>query len=180
MKTETCPWEEKLRKALAGGGPDQALRDHARQCPVCRDVLIVSSWMLKFRDLTLDSIQAYRPLPSAQELWERSPARSLDLGAAKKALKPLYVYRKIAWIFSAAGTAVLLFLEFGKIKSLLASLPGLGQLTSFLKKTAESGGGPLALAVVPAALGLAAIIILILVTGIKRGDMRLKYSVPNK
>ncbi len=180
MKTETCPWEEKLRIALAGGGPDPALLDHARQCPVCRDVLVVSSWMLKFRDLTLDSLEAHRPLPSPHELWERSRPRPVDLGAANKALRPITVFRKIAWIFSAAGTGVLLLLEFGKIKSLLASLPGLGQLTSFLKKTAESGGGPLALAVVPAALGLAAIIILILVTGMKRGDMRLKYSVPNK
>jgi len=180
MKIETCPWEEKLRKVLAGGGSDQALRDHARQCPVCRDVLVVSSWMLKFRDLTLDSIPAHRPLPSAQELWERSPARPVDLGAANKALKPLYVYRKIAWLVSGAGSAALLLLEFRKIKGLLASLPGFEQLAVFLKKMAESGSGPLAQVIAPAALGLAAIILLILVTGMKRGDTRLKYSVPNK
>jgi len=180
MKTETCPWEEQLRKALAGGGPDPALRDHARQCPVCRDVLVVSSWMLKFRDLTLDSMRAHRPLPSPQELWERSPARPIDLGTANKALKPIYVYRKIAWLVSAVGSALLLLFEFEKIKGLLASLPCLESLAAFLKKTTETGGGPLAQAIAPAALGLAAIILLILVTGIKRGDTRPKYPVHSK
>lgn len=136
--------------------------------------------MLKFRDLTLDSLEDHRPLPSPHELWERSRPRPLDLGAANKALKPLYVYRKIAWLVSGAGSAVLLLLEFRKIKGLLASLPGFEQLAVFLKKTAESGSGPLAQVIAPAALGLAAIILLILVTGMKRGDTRLKYSVPNK
>lgn len=180
MKTETCPWEEKLRKALAGGGPDQALLDHTRQCPVCRDALVVSSWMLKFRDLTLDSLRAYRPLPSPQEIWERAPARPIDLGTANKALKPIYVYRKIAWIVSVAGGAILLLLEFGKIKSFLGSLPGFGQLAAFLNNTADGGGGPLAQAVAPAALGLAALIILVLVTGLKRKDTRPKYPVRTK
>jgi len=180
MKTATCPWEEKLRKALTGGGPDPALRDHARQCPVCRDVLLLSGWMLKFRDLTLDNMRAHRPLPSAQELWECSPARPIDLEVANKALKPIAVFRKIAWLVSVVASAVLLLLEFEKIKGLLASLPGLEQLAAFFKKTAESGGGPLALAIAPTALGLTAIIILILVTGMKGVDRRPKYSVPDK
>jgi hypothetical protein len=181
MKIATCPWEEQLRKALAGGGPDPALRDHARRCPVCRDVLVVSSWMLKFRDLTLDTGPALRPVRDPQEIWERAPAgRTIDLGTANKALKPITVYRKIAWLVSAVGSAVLVLLEFEKIKGLLASLPGLEPLTAFLKKTAETGGGPLALAIAPAALGLATIILLILVTGMKRVDTRPKYSVHSK
>jgi len=181
MKIATCPWEEQLRKAVAGGGPDPALRHHARQCPVCRDVLAVSGWMLKFRDLTLDTMRAPGPLPAPQELWDSAQAgRTIDLGLANKALKPIYVYRKIAWLVSAVGSAVLVLLEFEKIKSLLASLPGLDPLAAFLKKTAENGGGPLTQAIAPAALGLAAIILLIIVTGMKRGDTCPKHFVPSK
>jgi len=181
MTTKTCPWEEQLRKALAGGKPDPTLRDHARQCPVCRDVLLVSGWMLKFRDRTLEAGQARRSVSDPLELWERAPAgRLIDLKTAIKALKPLYVYRKIAWTISALGSALMLFLEFDKIKGLLASLPGLDTLAAFLKKPTETGGGPLAAAIAPAALGLAAIILLVLVTGMKRSDKRPKYSVPSK
>jgi len=181
MKTATCPREETLREAVAGGSLDPALRHHARQCPVCRDVLAVSGWMLKFRDLTLDNLRAHGPLPAPQELWDRAQAgRTIDLGTVNKALKPIYIYRKIAWLVSAVGSAVLLLLEFEKIKGLLASLPGLDALAAFLKKTTETGGGPLAQAIAPAALGLAAIILLILVTGIKRGDTRPKYPVHSK
>jgi hypothetical protein len=181
MKTTTCPGEEKLRKALARGGMDPALHNHVRQCPVCRDALLVSSWMRKFRDLTLDAGRAHRPVRDPQALWERALAgRTVDLGIANKALKPIYVYRRIAWLFSAVGTAVLVLLEFEKIKALLASLPGLDTLLAFLKKPAETGGGPLALAIAWAALGLATIIFLFLVTGMKRVQTRPKYSVHRK
>ncbi|OGD11988.1 MAG: hypothetical protein A2Y86_01825 [Candidatus Aminicenantes bacterium RBG_13_62_12] len=136
--------------------------------------------MLKFRDLTLDRMRAQQPHLSAQELWERSPARAVDLGTASRALKPIAVFQKIVWLVTAAGSLVLLLLEFDKIKSFLADLPGFGQLAAFLNEMAKSGSGTLAQAVAPAAFGLAALIILILVTGLKRGDTHPKYPARSK
>ena len=172
MKTATCPMEEKVRKALAVGGCDPALRDHAMRCPVCREVIAISSWMLKFRDLTLDAMKTDGPLSVPEKWWDLARAGGIvDPAAATKALKPIYVYRKIAWFVSVGGGAVLAFLEFEKIKSLLASIPGLDALASMLRKTGESGGASLVpQAGLPAALGLAALVVLVLVTGIKRAD----------
>jgi hypothetical protein len=172
MKTATCSWEDRVRQALAEGDGDPALRDHAARCPVCRDVLAVSDWMLRFRDLTLDKMRVDEPLPAPGELWNLARAgRAIDLVTVKKALKPIYLYRKIAWFVSAAGSAALVLLEFEKIRSLLASLPGLSALAVMLKKGGEAGAmSPVQQAVVLAALGLAGILFLLLVTSIKRAD----------
>jgi len=172
MKTATCSWEDRVRQALAEGGGDPALRDHAARCPVCRDVLAVSDWMLRFRDLTLDKMRVDEPLPAPGELWNLARAgRVIDPVAVKKALKPIYLFRKIAWFVSAAGSAALVLLEFEKIKSLLASLPGLNALVAMLRKGGETGAAsPVQQAVVLAALGLAGILFLLLVTSIKRAD----------
>jgi hypothetical protein len=172
MKTATCSWEERVRQGLAEGSDDPALRDHAARCPVCRDVLAVSDWMLRFRDLTLDKMRVEEPLPAPGELWNLARARrAIDIVTVKKALKPLYLYRKIAWFVSAAGSAALVLLEFEKIKSLLASLPGLNALAAMLSKGGEKGAmSPAQQAILLAALGLAGILFLVLVTGIKRAD----------
>jgi len=170
MKRATCPWEDKIRQGLAEGGGDPGLRDHAARCPVCRDVLAVSDWMLGFRDLTLDKMKADEPLPAPRELWDLARAgKAIDLITAKRALKPIFLYRKIAWIVSIAGSAALMLLEFERIKSLLASIPGFDALAAMLKKAGETGvASPAQQAVLPAALGLAGILVLVLVTGIKR------------
>jgi len=172
MKRASCTWEDRIRQALAEGGGDPALRDHAAHCPVCRDVLAVSDWMLRFRDLTLDKIGVDEPLPAPGELWNLARAgRAIDLVIVKRALKPIYLYRKIAWFVSAAGSAALVLLEFEKIKSLMASLPGLSALAAMLRKGGETGAAsPAQQAVVLAALGLAGILFLLLVTSIKRAD----------
>ena len=172
MKTAACPMEDQFRQGLAEGDGDPALRDHAARCPVCRDVLAVSDWMLRFRDLTLDEMKADELRPTSGELWDLARAgRSIDLVAARRALKPIYLYRKIAWFVSAAGSAALVLLEFEKIKSLLASLPGLSALAAMLRKGGETGSvSPAQQAVLLAALGLAGILFLVLVTSIKRAD----------
>jgi len=172
MKTATCTWEDRVRRGLAEGRCDPTLRDHAARCPVCRDVLAVSDWMLRFRDLTLDRMKVDEPLPAPGELWNLARAgRAVDLITIKRALKPIYLYRKIAWFISAAGSAALVLLEFERIKSLLASLPGLNALAAMLRKGGETGTvSPAQQAVLLAALGLAGILFLILVTSIKRSD----------
>jgi len=172
MKRATCPWEDKVRQGPAAGGDDAGLRAHAARCPVCRDVLAVSDWMLRFRDLTLDKMKADESLPAPGELWDLArTGKVIDLVAAKKALKPILVYRKIAWIVSVSGGAALAFLEFDKMKSLLASVPGLDALAAMLRKAGAAGtASPVQQAVLPAALGLAALLFLILATAIRRAD----------
>jgi hypothetical protein len=86
-------------------------------------------------------------------------------------LKPIYLCRKISWFVSAAGGAALVLLEFEKIKRLLASIPGLDVMAATLRKTAETqAASPAQQIVLPAALGLAGILFLILVTGIRRAN----------
>jgi len=172
MKIATCPWEDRIRQSLAEGRCDPAVRDHAARCPVCRDVLAVSDWMLRFRDLTLNKIGDDKSLPAPGELWNLfRTGRAIDLVTVKRALKPIYLYRKIAWFVAAAGSAALVLLEFEKIKSLLASLPGLSALAAMLRKGSETGSvSPAQQAVLLAALGLAGILFLVLVTSFKRTD----------
>jgi hypothetical protein len=170
MKRATCPWEDKVRQGLAEGGGNSCLRDHAARCPVCRDVLALSDWMREFRDLTLDKMNAGKPPLEPWELWDLVKAgKAVNLEAANKVLKPIVVYRKIAWLVSVSGGVALALLEFDKIKSLLASAPGLNALAAMLSKAGETGAAsPVQQAVLPAALGLAAVLVLVLATGIPR------------
>ena len=170
MKRATCPMEDQVRQGLAEGDGDPALRDHATRCPVCRDVLAVSDWMLRFRELTLDQMKVDELRPTSDELWDLARAgRSIDLVAAKRALKPIYLCRKIAWFVSAAGSAALVLLEFEKIKGLLASLPGLDVIAAMLREGGKTGASSsaLQLAVLLATLSLAGILFLVLVTSSK-------------
>ena len=170
MKTAACPMEDQVRQGLAEGDGDPTLRDHAARCPVCRDVLAVSDWMLRFRELTLDQMKVDELRPTSDELWDLARAgRSIDLVAAKRALKPIYLCRKIAWFVSAAGSAALVLLEFEKIKGLLASLPGLDVIAAMLREGGKTGASSsaLQLAVLLATLSLAGILFLVLVTSSK-------------
>jgi hypothetical protein len=172
MKKPTCPLEDQVRQCLTRGGGDPGLRDHAAGCPVCRDILAVSDWMLRFRDLTLERVKVDELYPASGKLWDLARAgRSIDLVAARRVLKPLTLYRKIAWLVSVAGGAALALQEFERIKSLLALIPGLDALAATLRRAAEPGAAsPAQQAVLPAALGLAGILVIILVTGIRRAD----------
>jgi len=172
MKRATCPMEDRVRQGLAGGDGDPALRDHAAHCSVCRDVLAVSDWMRRFRDLTLDQMTADESLPASGKLWDLARAgRPLDLVTARKALKPISLFRKISWFIWVAGGVALALLEFERIKSLLVLIPGLDALTATLSRAGETGAAsPAQQAVLPAALGLAGILVLIVVTGIRRAD----------
>ncbi len=172
MKRATCPLEDQVRQDLAGGGGDPALRDHAAHCPVCGDVLAVSDWMRRFRDLTLDRMKLDEPLPASGRIWDLARVGTpLDFETARKALKPITLYRKIAWFVSVVGGVVWAFLESEKIRSLLTSIPGLDAVAAALRQAGETGAASLArLIVLPAALGLAGLLVLILATGIKRAD----------
>lgn len=172
MKRATCPLEDQVRQDLAGGGVDPALRDHAAHCPVCGDVLAVSDWMRRFRDLTLDRMKLDESLPASGQIWDLARiGKPLDLETARMALKPIFLWRKIAWFASVAGGAAWVLLEFEKIKRLLASISGLDALGAALRQAGgtEASSAP-QLVVLPAALGLAGILVLILATGIRRAD----------
>jgi len=170
MNKAACPLEEKARQSFAAGGGDPDLVRHAVRCPVCRDVLAVSDWMLRFRDLTLEQLEVEEPLPAPGALWDLARAgRTLDLKAARKALKPIEFWRKISWVIAAAGGSALVLLEFNKIKSFLASIPGFDAIAEAMRKTAEAGAAsPVQQLVLPATLGLVGILLLILVTSFRR------------
>ena len=172
MKKPTCPLEDQVRQCLARGDGDPGLRDHAAGCPVCRDVLAVADWMRRFRDLTLNKMNVGELHPTSGELWDLARAgRSIDPVTARKALRPITLFRKIAWFVSVAGGAAWVLLEVEKIKRLLTSIPGLDALGAALGQAGGTEASSAAQqAVLPVALGLAGILVLILVTSIRRAD----------
>jgi len=160
-----CPHEDRVREALVRGLLPPELRDHASGCPACREAVAVSSWMRKSRTAALDEFAAGRRIPAASEIRARALARNRRVTGSEEIadiLKPLRVYRWAALpIGLGAGLAVLI-LNAASAKNLFLSLPGI--------RTLVSGFGSSPAGLIPAALGLAGLIVLIAATGFRRAE----------
>jgi hypothetical protein len=91
-----CPREHDIVTAtLARGWPDQcdeALQAHARQCPICRDIVELVTSLRDERDC----LQEVANVPGAGQVWWRAAVRA-RLEATQAAARPL------TWLYGVAG-----------------------------------------------------------------------------
>jgi hypothetical protein len=168
MNKKFCPNEEKIR-SFAGKNLPQDLADHAAACPVCREALAVAAWMKEFEELTMTSEVAARKLPDPQELWDRAGAgRRVEIEIAHKVLRPISIFKKIAWAVSALGLIILFLTQFQKVTNLLTLISGLGVVKVSLSEAAGGSEVLGILFIITTALCLLGFTIQVLVTGKER------------
>jgi hypothetical protein len=90
MSVKNCPKESAVAKAARSGDWDEALRAHASQCRVCREVKDAARWMHAFSS----DASEVRDLPDPAMLWRRAPWQEKLLERQAQAEKARLV---LAW-----------------------------------------------------------------------------------
>jgi hypothetical protein len=106
MKANFCQHEGAVLEAIeAGRWPlacDRELRDHAAQCPICADVLLVAQ-TLQQENL---SARAEMALPAAGLVWWKAQLRAKRENATR-AVAPIAIVERAAAIFGVVSVAAL-------------------------------------------------------------------------
>jgi hypothetical protein len=105
MSSRYCDKEERVFAALNRGTPDAAILDHAPDCPVCSEVLLVAESLRAMSQLADHELHA---LPDPGLVWRKAQARAKKKALAKATL-PIRIMRACAaalaifaspWMFS--------------------------------------------------------------------------------
>jgi hypothetical protein len=98
MSSRYCEREEQVLAVLRGGAPDAAILDHARDCPVCSELLLVAESLQAISKL---ADHEFNVLPDPTLIWRKAQDRARRKALAKATL-PIRIMRACA-----AGLAIL-------------------------------------------------------------------------
>jgi hypothetical protein len=103
MNRYACDQEQRILAALRSGAWEDGLRAHARECPLCADLLVVAEFLRQ------EAVAAKNEplLPGAGILWWKSQLRAREI-AVRQATRPITVAAILATL--ACGAALLWFL----------------------------------------------------------------------
>jgi hypothetical protein len=102
MSTLHCDMESQIESALQRGDVSQQLRDHAADCPVCSDLLLVADLL---QNQAIVAATDQRPLPDPGYIWWRARLQARQ-DASKRATRAISVVQRISWIAGAAVTVM--------------------------------------------------------------------------
>jgi hypothetical protein len=124
MNERYCEKEQEVAAALAGGVRDAEIFDHARECPVCSEALLVGAFLSETAQLAPGEIEN---LPDAALVWRKAQAMAREKALARATL-PIRAVRILA---CAAGVLAvpLLLLQWPRLWPGLADA-WLGNLSS--------------------------------------------------
>ena len=97
MSEQYCEREEAVAAAAAAGNCDAAILEHARQCRVCSEVLLVAKLLGACTQL---STQEVNDLPDATVVWRKARALARKQ-ALRRATLPIRTARIAACVFGA-------------------------------------------------------------------------------
>ena len=138
MTRRICEHEAVVAEAVMGRrwpeACDQALRDHAASCEVCREVVEVAALLREDYDQARDAISRRDvPLPSAGQIWWRAAVHA-RADAARAAARPL------VWGYGAAAACAIGLLAAGASvmwPSVLPVFERFGAFTARMAPTAD-------------------------------------------
>jgi hypothetical protein len=104
MNRYACDQEQRILAALRSGAWEDDLREHAKDCPFCADVLIVSEFLRQ----EAVAATAEPPPIGAGLLWWKSQLWAREI-AVRKATRPITVAINLATLLF--GAALLWFLN---------------------------------------------------------------------
>jgi hypothetical protein len=97
MNEHICEREQEVAAAASGGSCDSALLDHARNCPVCSEVLLIAKLLAKVKRL---SAQEVNGVPDAGAVWRKARALAREQ-ALRRATRPIRTARIAAFAVGA-------------------------------------------------------------------------------
>jgi hypothetical protein len=117
MSEHYCDKEQQVVAALCGSLPDAEILGHARSCPVCSEVLLVSEFLREESNLSQHELSV---LPDATLVWRRAQALAREKALARATL-PIRIAR-IAAAVVALVVAPWLILESHQLWRWIADL----------------------------------------------------------
>jgi len=120
MKKKICPLEKEVMEGLGEKELKPELQKHISQCPVCKDVVAVHTWMNRFKEKAWKTDMPKKDLPDARAVWDGAFARKgrTDKKMVRKALRPLIFPQVLSFVVFIAGGIFLAakgILKFGNI-----------------------------------------------------------------
>jgi hypothetical protein len=110
--------ERQIESALNIGDMPQRLRDHATDCPVCSDLLLVADFL---QTQAIATVADERPLPDPGYIWWRARLQARQ-DATRRATRSISVVQRISWIAGAAAIVVAGRWVWPSLRSWLAAL----------------------------------------------------------
>ncbi len=104
MKKKICPLEKEVMEGLGEKELKPELQKHISECPVCKDVMAVHTWMNRFKEKAWKTDMPKKDLPDARAVWNRVFARKRpDKQLVTKALRPLLFPQVLSFVVFIAG-----------------------------------------------------------------------------
>jgi hypothetical protein len=95
-----CEKEQAVYEALTQGRLDDSLQAHMKNCPVCSDIAMVTSFLQ--REARAARVEARETLPSPDLIWWKAQMLSRR-DVAERATRPIAVFEKVAYATGAFG-----------------------------------------------------------------------------
>jgi len=104
MKKKICPLEKEVAECLREEKLKPELQKHISECPVCKDVVAVYTWMNQFKEKSWKTDMPKKDLPDAEAIWKRVHVRKIDnRQLVRKALRPLIYPQVLSFGVFIAG-----------------------------------------------------------------------------
>lgn len=90
MKKKICPLEMEIMTGLREKKFKPELQKHVSECPACKDIVAVHTWMNQFKEESWKTDMTKKALPNAETVKKRVyNRRRTDEQMERKALRPL-------------------------------------------------------------------------------------------
>lgn len=131
MKKKICPLEKEVMEGLGERTLKPELQKHVSQCPVCKDVVAVHTWMNRFQEKAWKADMPKKDLPDARAVWNGAFARKRpDKQMVRKALRPLVYPQVLSFVVFIAGGVFLAVKGIVKLENIFDS-PVLARVLPF-------------------------------------------------
>jgi hypothetical protein len=117
MSEHNCEQEQQVAAALCSGACTPELREHARTCPVCSEVMLVSGFLREEASLARHELST---LPDATLIWRKAQALAREKALARATL-PIRIAR-ISALVLAVLAAPWLIVESRELRPWIANL----------------------------------------------------------
>jgi hypothetical protein len=101
---EECEKEERVAAALCGASPNTEILAHARSCPVCSEILLVTGFLREEASLAQHELST---LPDAGLIWRKTQALAREKALARATL-PIRIARVCASVLAILAAPWLL------------------------------------------------------------------------
>src|SRR5215813_2457129 len=100
-----CDRESQIATAIHGGNYDPEILNHARACPVCFEVLLISNFLGEELQLAQHE---FASLPEAGLVWRKAQAKARE-NATAKAMRPIQLTRIFAAVVAVFAALWFIF-----------------------------------------------------------------------